>query len=175
DAQAIMKLETALAKASLDVTSQRDPKKIYHLMPAEELAGLSPNFAWKRFLASSGAPPVTELNVAEPDFVKGLNAVIAATDMDTIKTYLGWQLVTSVPSYVLPKAFDEEHFDFYGRKLHGQPEQRARWKRCAEATDDALGEAVGEVYVAQEFSPANKQATLQMVHDIEAAMDEDLN
>ena len=101
--------------------------------------------------------------------------VIAATDMDMIKTYLRWQLVTSLPSYVLPKALDEEHFDFFGRTLQGQPEQRARWKRCAEATDDALGEAVGQVYVAQEFSPANKQATLQMMHDIETAMNEDLN
>jgi putative endopeptidase len=174
DAQAIMKLETVLAQVSLDITSRRDPKKVYHLMPVSELAALSPAFGWNRFLADSGAPPVSELNVAEPEFVKGLSQLLASTDLDTIKTYLRWQLVAAVPGYVLPKALDDEAFDFFGRKLKGQPEQRARWKRCADATDNALGEAVGQVYVAQEFSPAEKQATVQMVDDIEAAMNRDL-
>ena len=81
----------------------------------------------------------------------------------------------STPGYVLPKAFDDEHFDFYGHKLRGQPEQRARWKRCVQATDAGLGEALSQVYVAQEFPPSNKQATLQMVKDIEAAMDQDID
>ena len=175
DAQAIMQMETALAKVSLDITSQRDPVNVYHLMPVSEFAGLAPNVAWNRFLAASGAPAITEINVANPDFFKGLNALLASTDLGTIKTYLRWQLINSVPGYALPKAFDEEHFDFYGHKLRGQPEQRARWKRCVEAVDAGLGEAIGQVYVAQEFSPASKQATLQMVQDIEAAMDQDLN
>lgn len=175
DAQAIMQLETNLAKASMDITSRRDPKKVYHLMPVSELATLAPGVAWERFLAASGAPPVTELNVINPDFFKGLNSLLASTDMETIKTYLRWQLMLSTPGYVLPKALDDERFDFYGRKLRGQPEQRARWKRCVQATDGGLGEALGQVYVAQEFSPANKQATLQMVQDIEAAMDQDID
>jgi len=175
DAQEIMQLETALAKASMDITSRRDPNKVYHMETVPELSGLAPNFAWNRFLEASGAPMVTELNVTNPDFFKGLNALLASTDLQTVKTYLRWQLINSTPSEVLPKAFDEEHFDFYRRKLSGQPEQRARWKRCVQATDDALGEALGQVYVAQEFPPASKQATLQMVHDIEAAMDQDLD
>ena len=175
DAEAIMQLETALAKASMDITSRRDPNKVYHLMPVSELATLAPSMAWDRFLAASGAPRISELNVANPDFLKGLNSVLASTDLETIKTYLRWQLILSTPGYVLPKALDDERFDFYGRKLRGQPEQRARWKRCVQATDGALGEALGQVYVAQEFSPANKQATLQMVHDIEAAMDQDID
>ena len=104
-----------------------------------------------------------------------MNALLASTSLETIKTYLRWQLINATPSYVLPKAFDDEHFDFYGRKLRGQPEQRARWKRCVQATDAGLGEAIGQVYVAQEFPPANKQATLQMVQDIEAAMNQDID
>ena len=175
DAQAIMQLETALAKVSMDITSRRDPNKIYHLMSVSELAALAPGFAWGRFLAASGTPPVNELNVTNPDFFKGLNRLLASTDLETIKTYLRWQLIAATPGYVLPKALDDEHFDFYGHKLRGQPEQRARWKRCVQATDDGLGEAVGQVYVAQEFPPANKQATLQMVEDIEAAMDQDID
>ncbi len=175
DAQKIMQLETALAKVSLDITSQRDPKKVYHLMPVTELEKLAPVIEWRRFLADAGTSSVQELNVTNPDFFKGLNALIDATDLDTIKTYLRWQLIHSTPSDTLPEAFDKEVFDFYGKKLRGQPEQQARWKRCVQATDGALGDALGQVYVAQEFSPANKQATLQMVHDIEAAMDQDLS
>jgi endothelin-converting enzyme/putative endopeptidase len=175
DAQAIMKLETALARVSLDITSRRDPKRVYHLMPVSELLILSPAFGWDRFLPASGAPPLSELNVAEPEFVKGLSHLLAVTDLDTIKAYLRWQLVAAVPGYALPKALDDEAFDFFGRKLRGQPEQRVRWKRCADATDNALGEAVGQVYVAQQFSAADKQATVQMVDDIEAAMNRDLD
>jgi putative endopeptidase len=175
DAQAVMDLETALAKVSMDVTSRRDPNKIYHLMPVSELSTLAPDVAWNHFLAAAGAPAITELNVANPDFVKGLNSLLASTDLETIKTYLRWQVIASTPSHALPKALDDEVFDFYRHKLRGQPEQRARWKRCVQATDGALGEALGQVYVTQEFSPANKQATLQMVHDIEAAMDQDID
>jgi endothelin-converting enzyme/putative endopeptidase len=175
DAQKIMQLETALAKVSMDITSQRDPKNVYHLMPVAQLAALAPAIAWDRFLKASGAPSVSELNVTNPDFFKGMNALVSATDLETVKTYLRWQLIHATNSLVLPESFDEEIFDFYGRKLRGQPEQRARWKRCVQATDGALGEALGQVYVAQEFPPSSKQATVQMVRDIEAAMDQDLD
>ena len=175
DAQAIMQVETALAKVSLDITSRRDPNKIYHMEPVSALTELAPALSWNRFLEATGAPTISEINVANPDFLKGLNALLTSTDLPTIKTYLRWQLINSVPSTVLPKALDEENFDFFGRKLRGQPEQQARWKRCVQATDGALGEALGQVYVAQEFPPASKQATLQMVHDIEGAMGQDLD
>lgn len=174
DAQKIMQLETALAKVSMDITSQRDPKNIYHLMPLSQLQTLAPGIAWDRFLKAT-AVSVSELNVANPDFFKGLNSLLASTDLATIKTYLRWQLIHSTDSLVLPKPFDDEVFDFYRHKLGGQPEQRARWKRCVQSTDGALGEALGQVYVTQQFPPSSKQATVQMVHDIEAAMDQDLD
>ena len=174
DAQAIMALETALAKASLDVTALRVPSNIYHLLPASQLATLTPSIAWPRFFAAIGTP-VTELNVMSPDFMRGLDAVIAATDLPTVKSYLRWQLIHAIPEHALPHELAAEQFDFAGRKLRGQPEQEVRWKRCVTATDNALGEAVGEVYVAHEFSPASKQATQQMVRDIEAAMAADID
>jgi endothelin-converting enzyme/putative endopeptidase len=173
-AKLVMDMETALAKVSLDVTSQRDPKNIYHLLPPAELSKLAPSFAWDSFFEYAGAPKLTELNVTHPPFFQGLNSLLDSTSLDDIKTYLRWQLIHSVDTLTLPKAFDAESFDFYGHQLRGQPEQRARWKRCSAATDNALGEALGQVYVAQEFPPSSKQATVQMVHDIEAAMDEDL-
>ena len=175
DAQKIMALETALAKISMDITSQRDPKNVYHPMPVSQLAGMAPEIAWSQFFEKTSTPPITDLNVANPDFFKGMNALIESTDLETIKTYLKWQLIRGVPSYTLPEAMDVETFNFYGRELSGQPQQRARWKRCVQATDGALGEALGEVYVKQNFSPESKARTVQMVNDIEAAMDQDIN
>lgn len=174
DAQAIMKLETALAKVSLDVTSQRDPHNIYHMMPDSDLQALTPTLNWGNFYPRTGAPEFQEINVAEPDFFKGLNQVIAETDLPTIKAYLRWQLVNSVASTVLPKALDEEKFDFDGRKLVGIPEQEPRWKRCVSSTDGALGEALGKVYVEQKFPAGSKEQSLQMIHDVEAALGRDI-
>ena len=175
DAQKIMQLETALAKVSLDITSQRDPKNIYHMTSVADLQKLAPEIDWKSFLNDTGTPPVTELNVAEPDFFKGLNAQLESTDLDTIKAYLTWQLINSIPSTALPQALDDEDFNFSGKILSGRQQQLPRWKRCVQATDGALGEALGEVYVAKEFPPSSKAATQQMVRDIEAAMDEDID
>jgi putative endopeptidase len=175
DAKAIFQLETALAKASMDITSRRDPTNTYHMMSVAELQKLAPALDWAALLKETKVPPVVELNVANPDFFKGLNSVIESTDLKTIQAYLRWQLLASTNTIALPKALDDENFDFFDRKLRGQPEQQARWKRCVLATDSALGEAVGQVYVAQEFSAASKAATLQMVHDIEDAMDRDID
>ncbi len=175
DAQKIMDLETTLARASMDITSQRDPNNIYHPMPVSQLAGLAPEIAWTDFLAQTGVPQVTELNVGNPSFFRAMNALIQSTDLATIQAYLRWALLNGSPSWALPAAFDEEHFNFYGHQLRGQPEQRARWKRCAAATDSALGEALSEVYVKTYFSAESKEKTVQMVRDIEAAMDKDID
>jgi endothelin-converting enzyme/putative endopeptidase len=175
DAAAIMKLETALAKVSLDVTTQRDPYKVYHMMPTKELQGLTPVFNWQRLYSTTGSPAFAEINVAEPEFFKGLNQVIAETDLPTIKAYLRWQLVSSIDGLVLPKALDDEQFDFGGHKLSGIPVQEPRWKRCVRNTDQALSEALGKVYVEQQFPAGSKDKALRMIQDIEAAMDRDIS
>jgi endothelin-converting enzyme/putative endopeptidase len=174
DAQAIMKLETALAKVSLDVTSQRDPHNIYHLMANNGLQALTPVLNWEHFYSATGSPQFKEINVAEPEFFKGLNQVIAETNLAIIKAYLRWQLVQSLPGTALPKALDEEKFDFDGRTLAGIPQQEPRWKRCVASTDGALGEALGKTYVEQQFPAASKEKSLQAIHEIEAAMGRDI-
>jgi putative endopeptidase len=175
DAQKIMQLETALAKISMDVTSQRDPKNVYHLLTTEQLETLTPAIQWSSFFKETNTPPLTELNVANPDFFKGLQTLLTSTDLATIRTYLRWQLINSTPSYALPAALDDEHFNFFGRNLRGQLQQLPRWKRCSQATDGALGEALGEVYVKHYFTAEERQNTVQMVHDIEAAMAKNLD
>ncbi|HEY1801790.1 MAG TPA: M13 family metallopeptidase, partial [Terriglobales bacterium] len=175
DAAAIIKLETALAKVSLDVTSQRDPHNIYHMMPTDEMQALVPTLNWENMYSATGSPAFKKINVAEPEFFKGMNQVISDTDLATIKAYLRWQLASSLSGTVLPKALDDEMFDFQSRKLVGTPEQEPRWKRCVESTDGALPEALGEAYVEQQFSAASKDKAMQMIHDIEGAMDQDID
>ena len=175
DAAAIMKLETALAKDSLDVTAQRDPQNIYHMMATKDLQALAPSLNWERLYSASGAPAFEQINVAEPEFFKHMSQVIGETDLPTIKAYLRWQLVASLDGLFLPKSLDEEKFDFDGRKLAGVPEQEPRWKRCVRSTDAALPEALGKVYVEEQFPASSKEKTLQMIHDIESAMGRDID
>ncbi|HEY0306669.1 MAG TPA: M13 family metallopeptidase [Acidobacteriaceae bacterium] len=175
DAAAIMTLETALAKVSLDVTSQREPHNVYHMMPVKQLQALTPDFKWYKLYSATGSPAFAEINVAEPEFVSGMNKVIAETNLATIKAYLRWRLVDSLNGTVLPTALDEEKFDFSGRKLTGIPVQQVRWKRCVRRTDASLPEALGKVYVEEQFPAAAKAKAVQMIKDIETAMDADIS
>ncbi len=174
DARKVMELETALAKVSMDVTSRRDPKNVYHPMTVDKLSGLTPRIEWPRLFASIHSP-IDEVIVGNPDFFTGLQKIVEATDLETIKVYLRWQLIHSTDATALPNDLNDEEFDFYGRKLNGQPEQRARWKRCVDATDGAIGEALGRLYVAEYFPQSSKDYTVQMVRDIEDALDREID
>jgi putative endopeptidase len=172
-AQKILEIETALAKASLTVVQRRDPASLYHKLPVTELAAMNPTFAWNRYLRTTDTPRVQSLNVAVPDFFKGLETVLQQQELPAIKTYLRWHLVHSLAP-MLPTTFVNENFDFYGKRLSGQKELRARWKRCVQSTDANLGEALGQIYVERTFGAEGKARTLRMVKDIEAAMERDL-
>ena len=174
DAQNIMTMETALAKASLGVDDMREPEKTYHLQPIATFQASLPGINFGAFEDAIHSPHVTEINNSTPDFWPALIKQIRSTDLPTIKAYLRYQLLTGVARN-LPKAFDDENFDFYGRILNGQPEQRARWKRCSSAVNGALGEALGKTYVEQYFAGDSKAKMLTMVHDIEAAMGRDID
>ncbi|HEX3471879.1 MAG TPA: M13 family metallopeptidase [Silvibacterium sp.] len=175
DATTVLRLETALAAASLSNVERRDPEKLYHKTQLAEFDKSTPNFAFDRFLAAINLPHVQALNVATPAYFDAFNQVLASTDLADLKTLVRWNLVRRVPSTALPRNLDDEAFNFYGKTLSGQPEQQARWKRCVRAVDGALGEALGEVYVAQRFSPQDKARTLELTKDIEAAMDRDID
>lgn len=170
----VMKLETALAKASMDVTSRRDPASVYHIMTMAQFEALSDSFAWKRYFAALQVPQMEKLNVVAPDFFKGQEALLKTEPLATWKTYMKLHLVTS-QSEMLPKAFDDEVFAFEGTYLNGQKEQKARWKRCVRSTDGDLGEALGKAYVEKTFGAEGKARTLEMVKRIEASMATDLD
>jgi len=173
DAANIMTMETALAKASLGVVDMREPEKTYHLQPIETFMAISgPTFT--DFEDAIHSPRVTEINNVTPDFWPEMKNQINTADLVTLKAYLRYHLLTA-EARNLPHAFDDENFDFYGRILNGQPEQRARWKRCSNAVNASIGEALGKVYVGQYFAGDSKAKMLTMVHDIETAMGQDID
>jgi putative endopeptidase len=173
DADAVMKIETALAKGALDRVSRRDPDKTYHKLSVHELVSMSPGIDWPKYFAGVGAPAITDLNVAEPNFFRTLESVMVQTSLDDLKTYLRWHLVHSEAT-LLSKPFDDENFHFFRQILTGAKEQQARWKRCVTAVDNDLGFALGEKYVEETFGPEGKARTLKMVQEIEKALQTDV-
>jgi endothelin-converting enzyme/putative endopeptidase len=171
-AATVMAIETALAKGHLDVTSRRDPDKIYHRMPVKELAALAPAIDWTKYLAGIGAP-VTTLNVAVPEFFQQMNEQINAVALADWKVYLTWHALRAAAP-LLPSAFVNENFDFYSRTLFGAKELRPRWKRCVDYTDADLGEALGQKYVELTFGQQGKERTLAMVRALEKALERDI-
>jgi endothelin-converting enzyme/putative endopeptidase len=174
DATGILAFETALAKASMPVTDRRDPEKIYHLQTTETFYQTFPEPSFTAFRQSMRSPEIKELNNANPAFISAMIAEVQDTDLDTLKAYMRYHLLTGSANR-LPRRFDDENFNFYGRVMTGQPEQSARWKRCSNSVNGALGEALGQVYVEQYFAGDSKAKMLEMVHDIENAMDRDLD
>jgi putative endopeptidase len=175
DAATVLRLETALAAASLSNVERRDPARLYHKVELTRFDSGVPNFAFDRFLRAANTPPIQSLNVATPGYFAALNQLLGATDLADLKTYLRWSMLRRMPSTALPRDLDEESFAFYGKILSGQPQQQPRWKRCVRSVDVALGEALGQAYVAQRFSPQDKARTLELTKDIEAAMNRDLD
>jgi putative endopeptidase len=169
-ARSVLATETVLARASLSKVDKRDPYKTFHVVDAAKLKALTPGFDWASYQAALGtAPWHARYNVTEPAFFKAFAARLQAMSLADLKTYLRWQLTSSL-SPALGNAFVQANFDFYGQTLTGTPQLKPRWKRCVQLVDVQLGEALGQEFVARNFTPELKAATVQMTHEIEAAM-----
>jgi putative endopeptidase len=173
EAAAVLAIETTLAKASMSNVDLRDPNKTYHRMKVAEAQAITPDFSWDAYLRAIGHTDVQEMNVAQPDFFKAVNAQLTSTSIDDWKAYLRWHVVNSA-ALALPEKFVNEDFDFRGRILTGAKQIQPRWKRCAQSTDRSLGEAVGQLYVQKYFPPEAKAHALEMVHNLIAALRDDL-
>ena len=173
DADHVLEIETALAKGATPRRDLRDPEKRYHIMTLAELDGLAPNFQWSAYFAGIDAPKVSDLNVGQPDFFKAENQVIADQSLDALKAYLKFHALNGVAPW-LSQPFEDASFDFFQKTLQGQAEQTARWKRCTAATDRALGEAVGQDWVKENFPPQAKQNMEQLVAALKTALGQDI-
>lgn len=174
EAKTVMSIETQLAKASQTNVQRRDPQAVYHPMSLAAIETLAPDFAWDDYFATNALGGKGDLNVTAPDFLKEMEELLKSIPLSDWKTYLRWHLInTAAPA--LSARFVDEDFHFKGTVLRGTTENLERWKRCANATDTALGEALGQAYVKKTFPPEAKDRALEMVHNIESALRQDIS
>jgi len=171
-AQTLLRIETALAKASVDRTVRRDPKTRDHKMTRDAASAMAPNFHLDRYFATSGTPSFSELNVSDPDFFKQVNGLLQSESLDSLKTYVSWHLLRGAAPW-LSQPFVDANFKMR-QALTGQAEIQPRWKRCVQLTDDSLGEALGQKYVELTFGADGKQRMLKMVDALETSLDQDI-
>jgi len=164
----VVAFETELAKLSRPRAEMRNRDQLYHKHERAELVAAYPGLPWQEYFAATGFPDMRTFNVAVPEFFEGLSKLLPATPVGTLREYDRFH-VLNVHAPGLTDAFVDANFDFYGRKLSGQAENQARWKRCVAATGGALGEAIGKLYVDKAFPGESKQVALEMIGDIQGA------
>ncbi len=167
-AKALVEFETAIANTSWTRIQSRDADKTYNKMLVSDLVTSSPGFDFAAYFKAAGTPVDTVI-VGQPSAITGIAALIAATPIEVLRDQL---LSRSLDSFadVLPKAFDDENFAFFGTVLSGTPQQEPRWKRAVAFTEGTLTDDVSKVYVAKYFPPATKSAADQLVKNIITAM-----
>jgi putative endopeptidase len=163
-ARRVLATETKLAQASMDNITRREPNATYHKMTLADFEAMTPNLRWADYLATQHAPRITEVNVAQPVFFKTLDEYVVAITLDDWKTLLRWHLLNAHASQ-LPRRFALEDFQFNTFRT-GATMQQPRWQDCVQATDRALGEALGQEYVQRTFSPAAKARATTIVDNV---------
>jgi putative endopeptidase len=171
EAAVVLDIETKLATASLTRVENRDPQKTYNKMTLAELQALGAGFDWTRYFAAVGVKQVPALNVRQPQFFRAFAGTAASVPAAEWRTYLQWHVVRGMADS-LTKAFQDESFAFDGKVLNGVPQQEKRWMRVQAATDRALGEALGQLYVRRAFSPEAKAKMVALVANLRAALKE---
>jgi len=173
DADTVIELETAMAKAQMDNVKRRDPKNMNNKMSLAQIRELAPSIDWDAYLKAVKAPASDHYIVTSPEFFRAEEKLLAEHPLDHWKTYMRWQVIHRSAPY-LSKPIVDENFDFFARTLSGQEKPLPRWRRCTRAADRDLGEALGQAYVDRAFPPESRARTLEMVHAIERAMHDDI-
>ncbi|MES0874953.1 M13 family metallopeptidase [Sinimarinibacterium thermocellulolyticum] len=164
-AAAILELETRFARAQWTRVDSRDADKTYNKYGFDELAKLMPNFDWPAFIEATGIGQSPGVVVMQPSFFEAFDAILHETDLATIRLWMKWRLLSTFAP-LLSKRFVDENFAFYGTTLNGIAELEPRWKRGVKATEDALGEVLGRIYVARHFPPAAKARMQELVANL---------
>ncbi|HTL99414.1 MAG TPA: M13 family metallopeptidase [Holophagaceae bacterium] len=171
EADVVMKVETALAKASWTRVENRDPIKTYNKLTLAQLAEKAPGFDWKAYVSARGVK-ASEVLVSQPSFFTAFAKLAGEITPAEWRTYLRWHVINGASS-LLSKPFQDEAFSFT-KAMTGVEVQEDRWKRMTSATDGALGEALGQLYVKKAFSPEAKQKVLDMVHNMQGVLRDDI-
>jgi putative endopeptidase len=171
EAEVVMGIETKLAQVSITRVENRDPQKTYNKKTLAALNAEAPGFDFAKFLSDMGAASSSEVNVRQPGFFTGFAALARSVPAADWRTYLRWHAARATAPF-LTKALQDEDFAFNGKKLNGTPQQEEPWRRVQAATDAALGEAVGPIYVARAFSPKAKERMRVLVENMRAALKE---
>jgi putative endopeptidase len=171
DAEAgwVIDIETTLAKASLDRLALREPENSYHMYTVKDADAATPHFSWTKFYATIGRAEVDRFSLAQPKFFAAADKAIASVPVEHWKAYLRWHLA-NFAAPALSRNFVDADFDFYAKTLRGTEQLKPRWKRAIDATNEALGFAVGEAYVARVFPPEAKQRAEKLVADLKVAL-----
>lgn len=172
-AKTVLALQTALANVSRAPVQLRDPNAQYNKMTLAQLKQTTPEFAWADYFAARKVPQLAEVNVRQPEFFKEVNRLFTASPLEDWKTYLRWHLATAAAPR-LSRAFVDENFKFFNGVLQGSKEQLPRWRRCVVATDSAVGEALGQLYVKKAFTPASKARMQELIKNLMAVYRERL-
>ena len=160
--------EQKIAEVSWARADERDPDKIYNPMSLDELAKTAPGFDWAAFFKAAGLDTPARVVVEEKSAIIRIAALVGATPIDTLQAWAAFHLATNAAP-VLNKGFVTAEFEFKNHLLQGQPEERPRWKRAVVATEGALGEAVGEIYVQRYYPPESQAKMETLTHDLRAA------
>ena len=175
DAKNILELETKIAQIQWTKVENRDPVKTYNRIELNKLNKLAPDFAWNDYLIDTGLKDkINYLVVSQPTYIKKLNKILKDTPIKTWQAYFKWRLLSSYSSY-LSKPFVDTSFAFYGTTLSGVPQNQTRWKRGVNLVEGALGEALGQLYVAQYFPPENKARMESLVANLIKAYRQSIN
>ena len=166
----VLALETGLARVSRTRAERRDPSSMYNKVDRAGLARLAPTWDWDAYFKGLGFAGLHDINVTTPSFLQGLEKLLASTRPAAWRAYLEWQ-VLSATADALPRRFDDEAFAMW-RVLSGQQRRPDRWKRCVAATDAALGEALGQLYVARHFADDSRDAVRRMILAVSDAFGE---
>ena len=172
EARIVMAIETRLAQASMSRVEERNPRAIYHLMNLIELDRSTPNFSWSEYFRAIGYPQIRSINLAMPKFFGALGRNLRRVPLEQWKIYLRWRLIDAFAPY-LSKPFVDEDFRMQS-VVTGAKQLLPRWQRVVNAEDDALGFAIGKLYVEKEFPPSSKAQVLGILHNIRAALKSDL-
>lgn len=168
-AQAVVDLETKLAQASLTKVALRDPNNKYHLVSLADAEKATPHFSWASYFSALGVNGQSSFSLSPPQFFATMDKLISEAPIAQWQAYFRFHIIADAAP-ALSKAFVDERFAFIGKTMQGQKENKPRWKRILGATNDEMGMALGELYVAKTFPPEAKQRAQELVDNLHNAL-----